>query len=115
MSADDRVRTSDQPEWVREVIGGMRAELAELRRDNKRLTDMEIRQAQCAETIARYGETMTRQGGSIDELGHQVHDLEKAMLGGKVKVLWSFAGALGGALLALAIWVVTNAGLTLRP
>lgn len=115
MIADERVRSTDQPEWVRDVIGGLRSELADLRRDNKHIMDLEISQAKHIETMARYGETMVRYGVRIDALSHQMHELEKAMLGAKVKILWSFAGALGGAFLALAIWVVSNSGMALHP
>ena len=115
MIADERVRSTDQPEWVRDVIGGLRSELADLRRDNKHITDLEIIQAKHIETMARYSETMVNYGMRIDALSHQMHELEKAMLGAKVKILWSFAGALGGAFLALAIWVVSNSGMALHP
>jgi len=113
-NGDDRVRTNDQPEWVREVIGGLRIEIYDLRADYKRLMEMEIRQAKRDEMMTQCAETMARYGASLDSLNGKMNGLEKALLGNKIKLLWSVSGALGGALVALAIWVVTHAGIALQ-
>lgn len=109
----ERTRPDDRPEWVRDVIGGMRNDIAELKIDLKKLTDMEIRYARCHETMARYGNT-------IDDHTQKIHQIELDYLGSRVittrndKLLWSLVGGIGTAFMGLAVWVLTHPGMFLR-
>jgi len=112
---DDRVRVNDHPEWVREVIGGLRAEIHELRDDYKHLVQLEVRSAKRDQMMTQCAETMARYGTSLDSINIKMHTLEKALLSNRIKLLWSASGALGGALLAVGVWVVTHTGVIFRP
>jgi len=108
---DDRVRVHDQPEWVREVIGNLRAEIHDLRGDYKHLVEIEVHSAKRDQMMAQCAETMARYGSSLDAINIKMHTLEKALLSNRIKLLWTTSGALGGALLAIGIWLVTHAGM----